>query len=1100
MEVLHNIIQESEFQKILAGLSEKNKVPIEDLQKEALSYFKELYTSHEPVPDSAMLELMKFTLSRGYDKTIDVDPNEIKALGKLMRRHSVAFVMTHKTYIDMWALALVLARHGLPLPFIFAGINLSFFGIGKFGRKSGFIFIRRSFKDNELYKATLRYFIAYLVRQKEHFMWAIEGTRSRTGKLVWPKMGILKYIAEGEKQAKQEVKYVPVSVVYDLIQDVQEMTKEGRGKEKKSEDLVWMYNYIKKMGNNYGRISIRIGEPIEREEEHFAAIPENLEDPSAKYTLPKLAFELVHRINQITPVTTGSLICTTLLSKFSLTKNLIEHNVLALMDVVEKHKPDALVDRGVPISQSVQYALNLLKNSGLVQQLGEGAKAKYAIVPEKYLMSTYYANMCVHHLYHRAYIELSILKVAKVKAKDRTMAFWEEIMELRDLFKFEFFYSNKPNFSDEIEEDFSFMDPDWEQKMKGKNPEKLLQILRDQSILISHVVLYTYIEAYSVVTKSLLSMDENETYNENKLLHSCMFLGEEMHWQGGIHRIESVSKPFIINGLRFAKNRNLIPEGKDRKKKELQVFLDQLSDIAKRIKELQSYILRTANDDIKVIPFKRNVVPGSKTESITDDIMASESGPHIGAFFDLDRTIIKGFSAAKFLQTRILSGKMKSKEIIAQFNGAMVYALGDKNFASLASIGANGVRGIKEEVFINVGEEVYFKYLSDAIYPESRALVAAHISKGHTVAIISAATPYQVNPVAADLGIEHVMCTRMEVKKGKFTGKIIEPACWGDGKAHAAKVLSDDHNLDLSKSYFYTDSAEDLPLLEIVGKPIAVNPDKELSALAFKNDWNVYRFNDEERIGLKNYVRTGLTMASLFPAAMRGFLTGTSSMSRESGRNTLMASFGDLATKMAGINLAVKNEENLWNHRPAVFILNHQSNTDMLIAAKLLRKDAVGIAKKEIKNMPFIGQVLSASGGVIFIDRKNKEKAIEAMKPAVTALKNGTSVIIFPEGTRSFSYALGPFKKGGFHLAMQAGVPIVPIVIENAHDAMPRGKSLIRPATINVKVLDPISTDGWNNKNLASKIDEVRNLYLKELGQLQTRELPAPRKNGKVKT
>jgi len=1097
MKIVEEILQDPEYQAILTTLAEDGKIQKSKLELEARSYLEELCCEHNPYADSAMFELIKFTLSRGYDKTIDVDPGEIKALGKLMRRHSVAFVMTHKTYIDMWALTLVLARHGLPIPFIFAGINLSFFGMGNFGRKAGIIFIRRAFKDNKLYKATLRTYLSFLTKQREHFMWAIEGTRSRTGKLVWPKMGILKYIAEGEKQSKKEVKYVPVSVVYDLIQDVQEMTSEGRGKVKKSENFMWMLNYIKDMGKNYGRISIRIGEPIERSEEHFAALPDDLQAPDEKYTLPKLAFELVHRINQITPVTTASLICTTLLSKFSLTKNLIEHNVLALMSLVENHKADALVDRGVPISQSVQYALNLLKQSGLIQQLGDGVRAKYAIVPEKYLMSTYYSNMCVHHLYHRAFIELSLLKVGELDNALREEAFWQEVMSLRSLFKFEFFYSNKANFSDEIEHDLGMMDKDWNKKLNTADAD-VLQILRNQSILISQVVLYSYVEAYIVVAQALLSMEPGETFNENKLLHSCMFLGEEMHWQGSIHRIESVSKPFVLNGLRFAKNRGLIPTIQDSKTKELQTFLAELKDIAKRIKELQEYVLRTSNEEAKIIPFDRNVVPGSKTEAITESVvLQAEEGKHIGAFFDLDRTLIKGFSATKFLQARLLSGKMKNREIIAQFSGALVYAVGNKNFASLAAIGAKGVKGIKEELFLEVGEEVYYKHLAQAIYPESRALVAAHFAKGHTVAIISAATPYQVIPVANDLGIDHVMCTKMELVDGKFTGNIVEPACWGEGKAKAAHDLVASLDLDLSKSYFYTDSAEDLPLLEIVGHPVCINPDKQLSALSYQNGWPVYRFDDESRKSPLNYVRTAMTMSALFPAAIKGLLTGTSNRSWDSGRNSMMATFGDLGAKVAGINLAVKGEEKLWTHRPAVFILNHQSNTDMIIAAKLLRKDTVGIAKKEIKAMPIIGQILAASKGLIFIDRSDKAKAIEAMAPAVDALRGGTSVIIFPEGTRSFDYSLGPFKKGAFHLAMQAGVPIVPIVIENAHDAMPRGKNIVQPSTIRINVLDPIETTHWKAKDLTKHITAIRQIYLEALGQQEVLELPLPTKNGK---
>jgi putative phosphoserine phosphatase/1-acylglycerol-3-phosphate O-acyltransferase len=138
------------------------------------------------------------------------------------------------------------------------------------------------------------------------------------------------------------------------------------------------------------------------------------------------------------------------------------------------------------------------------------------------------------------------------------------------------------------------------------------------------------------------------------------------------------------------------------------------------------------------------------------EILEGERGPHIGAFFDLDRTLINGFSAKNFVASRLLERKIYiSGTHCPVCRCAISYARDTGNFAKMAAISANGVKGIEEQVFINVGEEVYRKKLAEAIYPESRALVAAHIEMGHTVAIISAATPYQVEPIARDLCIDH---------------------------------------------------------------------------------------------------------------------------------------------------------------------------------------------------------------------------------------------------------------------------------------------------------------------------------------------------------
>ena len=156
-------------------------------------------------------------------------------------------------------------------------------------------------------------------------------------------------------------------------------------------------------------------------------------------------------------------------------------------------------------------------------------------------------------------------------------------------------------------------------------------------------------------------------------------------------------------------------------------------------------------------------------------------------------------------------------------------------------------------------------------------------------------------------------------------------------------TLANQYNLDLAKSHFYTDSAEDLPLLELVGHPHPINPDEELSKLSYDNDWDIVRFNDEARPGVSNIVRTALTAGSLIPAVLSGIMSGTMNMSHRDGVNSMMSAIGDIGTALAGIKLVVKGKEHLWNSRPAVFIFNHQSNVDLLIMCKLIRKDSVAL-------------------------------------------------------------------------------------------------------------------------------------------------------------
>jgi putative phosphoserine phosphatase/1-acylglycerol-3-phosphate O-acyltransferase len=1075
---MQNIINHQKFQEKLAKIAQELNLDLAEVQKKGAACIAELYSEQHPIANMMSVKGFQLMMSKAYENKIDIDPQEIKKLMKLMRQNSVAFILTHKTYLDTVVLVTTLARYGMPIPYTFGGINLAVPGFKQLGKKSGLIFIRRSFKDDKIYKAALRHYIASLIENGDHLTWNIEGTRSRTGKIVYPQMGILKYIMEGQKQSTRNIKYVPVSIVYDLIPDVKEMTEEGKGSGKKSEDIGTFINYFKKLGNQYGKAAIRFGEPVEVGEHQNAIIPDIEEDSySQNNTLPRFAFELIHKANMITPVTTVSLVCNVLLNNFALTKKEIEFNVIKLMNYIGQRKEDVLIDRGRKISVTVQKALNLLMSSGIIQKNKAGYKVQFSLSPTDFLSATYYANMASAHLYHRAFIEMALVKIKDDTSNNRILLFWEEIMRLRNLFKFEFFYTNKPQFSSEIEAELYLFDKNWRDIINDPDGD-IETLLSKQELFVSKAILQIYLEANKVVCHTLNTWDLEDDFADSEFIEMCLFKGKELHWQSRISRLDSVSKPFLISALRLAKNSKLTPIDKKIDFKELDIWMNLLDNLTERLNYLQKLEIVNTKKYKSKTSEEKEVVPGSDLESFSNNVSEQEEGSHIAAFFDLDRTLINDFSAKKFLQSRLLSGKSTAKELLSQFAAILVYASGSRDFETLTKISAMGVKGIKEKQFIDLGKEVYQEHLATTIYPESRTLIASHLEKGHKVVIISAATRYQITPIANELGIKDIYCTEMEVKKGKFTGMISE-MCWSEGKAVAGRKFAKANNIDLSKSFFYTDSIDDYPLLEIVGNPIATNPDTKLSQLAFENDWSILRFKENKKKPIVNGLRTGLAAASIYPSALKGLVTGALKMSRQEGANTAIASIGDLGTKMAGLDIAVKGKQNLEDFRPAVFCFNHQSSADFFILLKILRKNVAGVAKKELEYTP-MGPIFKAMGA-IFIDRSNKTKAIEAMKPAVDALKSGTSIVIAPEGTRSGSKTLGKFKKGAFHLAMKAGVPIIPIVIKNAYMAMPKGSKMFKPTHIEVVVLDPVDTSEWKPKHLDEYIEEVRNLFLKEL-------------------
>ena len=187
------------------------------------------------------------------------------------------------------------------------------------------------------------------------------------------------------------------------------------------------------------------------------------------------------------------------------------------------------------------------------------------------------------------------------------------------------------------------------------------------------------------------------------------------------------------------------------------------------------------------------------------------------------------------------------------------------------------------------------------------------------------------------------------------------------------------------------------------------------------------------------------------------------------------------ALRLSGTPLHVEGLENLPKDG-AFLAVNHASYFDSLVLAAAVPGEPRFVAKRELFRVPVLGWALAASG-CISIDRRNRGQAIRSLRQAGERIRAGRSVVLFPEGSRSRDGRLAPFKKGAFHLAMQAGVPMVPIVIHNSGDVQPKGDFLYHPGTVEVEVLPPVDTTRWEAATIDDHVAEVRGMFLKALGQ-----------------
>jgi 1-acyl-sn-glycerol-3-phosphate acyltransferase len=178
-------------------------------------------------------------------------------------------------------------------------------------------------------------------------------------------------------------------------------------------------------------------------------------------------------------------------------------------------------------------------------------------------------------------------------------------------------------------------------------------------------------------------------------------------------------------------------------------------------------------------------------------------------------------------------------------------------------------------------------------------------------------------------------------------------------------------------------------------------------------------------------------------------------------------------TSFAGVKIVVENRANLAPEQPYVFMANHASSLDIWAVFVAIPRRIRLIAKKQLARIPLFGWAMWA-GRFIFIDRQNGVAARRSIEVAGQRIHDGVSVLIFPEGTRTRDGTLGPFKKGGFHLAIKAGVPIVPVALRGTRELMPAGSLLLRSGTMTVIIGEPIATQGLSDDERVTLSDRVR--------------------------
>ncbi|PWD43720.1 HAD family hydrolase [Gordonia paraffinivorans] len=469
--------------------------------------------------------------------------------------------------------------------------------------------------------------------------------------------------------------------------------------------------------------------------------------------------------------------------------------------------------------------------------------------------------------------------------------------------------------------------------------------------------------------------------------------------------------------------------------------------------------------------------------AFTDRMRAIRSAPRgkqVAALFDYDGTLIEGFSAAAIMRARLRSMEFGLGELAEFLLIGLRGVVSEQDYAEVLAATRPTFAGKTYAELIAFGEYLFKHETAAKLRPQMWQILRAHREMGHTIVIASSATRFQIEPIAKEIGADYALATDAEVVDGVVTGNIKGRPLWGPGKAAAVRQLAREHDIDLDASFAYSDGNEDIPYLEAVGNPAAVSPRRILRAEAEARGWPIIDLKNPTYNKFGMLARTGAFYGSFLASAAVGVAAGIVRRDPQALVEALPTG-NDVGLSLAGVHVQVlEGGEYLFSDRPCVFLFNHQSKLDLPVMIHLIRGEATGVAKKEVARVPVLGEILKQAG-LVFIDRADRSKAIEQLAPAVDALRDGMSLVIAPEGTRSPTPRVGEFKKGPFHIAMQAGVPIVPVVLRNTGELMWRGAQLIRPGTVEVMVLPPIDTSTWTVEEIGKRTEEVRQMYVSTL-------------------
>jgi len=597
LELKEIILNHSRLEAYMQRRARSSKEDMWKIRVEADGYLDEIAADYSMTliqVGAIILNWMWNNLFNG----IEVDAPGLKKLKRAARSQTLVYIPCHKSHIDYLILSYLLFRNNLYPPFIAAGSNLSFWPLGPLFRRGGAFFIRRTFKGARFYAEVFSLYVKTMVQLGHNIEFFIEGGRSRTGKMILPKMGLLVILIQAvEEGFCEDLSFVPTSICYDRIPEEEAYLKEVTGGTKVNENIGQLFRARRVFKRRYGRVYVKFGDPIslKRYLERRHVSLEGLRSREKHAVYRDLAYRIINSINQCSMVTPHAVVASALMSGSG-------HGItMAEFKEVCRTFYDYLVANGVRVTNTLKHydlaIANTLKDLERTKVIGklkdeddDLEEEVFTLDATKRLTLEYYKNNIIHYWLPALFVGTSI--VSRQSFHLEVESILEDVTFLKDFFKYEFVYDNDVTDERLVEgvlETFEKMD--W---LKRDEESRDRFVLNHRGLKVAqsfHGLLRNYLEGYWLVLRSFRYL-QKRPYTEKDFLKKVLAQGDRALKLQLVERPESISKILFSNALKFYLEKGIVEKKVD-KNKGLETYADKVD--RKLMQEYSKEISRLLN-------------------------------------------------------------------------------------------------------------------------------------------------------------------------------------------------------------------------------------------------------------------------------------------------------------------------------------------------------------------------------------------------------------------------------------------------------------------------------------------------------------------------